>query len=313
MSPIKYSIVVPCYKSGEWLEELVQRVGKVMECNRPFELILVNDKSPDQITWAEIERLAQEFNFVRGIDLLYNVGQFKAILCGIEQAKGEFVLTMDDDLQHPPEELPKLIEAMEKNPGMDCIMGQYISKRHSPLRNAGSLFLRSIMSRLYNKPAGLVTTSFRIMPAEFAQSVTLYRIASPQLGPLMVSISKKMMNVPVRHDPRNFGSSGYGLIRCIKETFQSIINASVVPLRVFSVIGFVTAGFAFVLGLYYLLRWIFGGIGVAGFASLILAISFFSGMILAGIGVLGEYIGRIIQEITGMPRYQIRVKTDGQS
>lgn len=306
MSEVIYSIVVPCYGSGDWLEELVLRIKKTMENYQPFELILVNDRSPDQKTWNKINQLAQEHAFVTGIDLLYNVGQFKAILCGFEQAKGKFILTMDDDLQHPPEEIPKLIEAIDQNPLMDCIMGEYISKQHTPFRNAGSRFVKRIMNRLYNKPVDLVTTSFRIMPAAFAKSLLLYRIASPRLGPLIVSLSKKVMNIPVQHEPRRFGSSGYDLAYLIRETFQSIINASVAPLRIFTLIGFSTACFAFFIGLYYLIRWIFGGIGVAGFTSLILAISFFSGMMLAGIGILGEYIGRIIKELTGMPRYEIQ-------
>ncbi|MBE0435677.1 MAG: glycosyltransferase [Methylomicrobium sp.] len=307
MTEIRYSIVVPCYKSGDWLEELVQRTTSAMQQYQPFELLLINDKSPDTVTWPEIERLAGQHKFVRGIDLLFNTGQFRAILCGIEHARGQFVITMDDDLQHPPEEIPKLIEAMHQNPSLDCIMGKYLSKRHSFLRNAGSLLMKGIMNRLYNKPSGIVTTSFRIMPQVFAKSLLLYRVASPQLGPLIVSLTKKIKNIPVEHHARVGGRSGYSLSRNIKETFRSIINASIAPLRLFSVLGFITAGLAFMVGLYYVLQWYFGGINVAGFTSLILAISFFSGMILAGIGVLGEYIGRIIQELTGMPRYQVRM------
>ena len=129
MSHVDYSIVVPCFGSGEWLEELVQRTEAAMKSLGSFELILINDKSPDMNTWAEIERLAAEYRFVRGLDLLYNVGQFRAILCGIDRASGAFLITMDDDLQHPPEEIPKLIDAMHANPTMDCIIGKYITKR----------------------------------------------------------------------------------------------------------------------------------------------------------------------------------------
>ena len=305
MSTINYSIVVPCYASGGWLTELVERTGAVMEADQSFELILVNDKSPDHETWPVIEQLAQKYSFVRGINLLYNVGQFRATLCGLEHAAGRYVITMDDDLQHPPEELPKLIEAIQQNPDMDCIMGQYIAKQHNPVRNIGSRLFQGIMNRLYNKPAGIVTTSFRILPASFVKTLCLYRIAAPQLGPLIISITSKVMNVPVEHHERKRGVSGYNLFRCAGETFQSVINASIAPLRWFSFIGFCTAGIAFLIATAYALRWLFGGIGVAGYTSLILTISFFSGMLLAGIGVLGEYIGRIIQELTGMPRYQI--------
>lgn len=305
MKQLQYSIVIPCYASGNWLEKLVIQIAEVMNAYPSFELILVNDKSPDQNTWEVINSLAIKHYFVRGIDLLYNVGQFRATLCGLEYAKGRFIITMDDDFQHPPKELQKLIDAMEKNPSMDCIMGKYITKQHSTLRNAGTWLVRVIMNRFYNKPKNIETTSFRIMPVSFAKTLLLYRIASPQLGPLIVSITKRIMNVPIEHHERKTGSSGYTMIRCIKETLQSVINASISPLRWFVFVGFTTSAFAFLIGAYYFLCWAFGGIGVEGFTSLILTISFFNGMLLAGLGVLGEYIGRIVREITGMPRYQV--------
>ncbi|MCP4265675.1 MAG: glycosyltransferase [Candidatus Brocadiaceae bacterium] len=295
------------------MEDLVSRIQKAMVPYGPFELVFVNDRSPDFKTWSAIEQLAKENHFVRGIDLLYNVGQFRATLCGLEHARGRFIITMDDDLQHPPEEIPKLIDAMNQNASMDCIMGEYSRKQHNVVRNTGSRFFRVIMNRLYSKPEGVVTTSFRIMPASFAKMLTLYRISFPQLGPLIVLVTKKIMNIPVEHHPRLQGQSGYSLSSCVKETFQSVINASILPLRWFSIAGVVTAMIAFLIAFVFFLRWAFGGVGVAGFTSLILTISFFSGMILVGIGLLGEYIGRIIQEITGMPRYQIKKLIDEQS
>jgi polyisoprenyl-phosphate glycosyltransferase len=311
---IEYTIVVPAYKSGAWMDELVARIGAVMEPEAPgaFELLLVNDCSPDAETWPAIRRNAEAYAWVRGFNLLYNVGQFKATLCGMEQARGRFILTMDDDLQHLPEEIPVLIRAMREHPSIDCVMGQYIGKKHGLVRNAGSRMVQRILNRLYNKPADIVTTSFRIMPAAFAKSLLLYRIASPQLGPLIVSITKQIMNVPVRHESRKSGGSGYGWVRCLQEASHSVINASIVPLRLFSILGFATAALAFVAALGYFIRWALGGIGMAGFTSLILAIMYFSGMILAGIGVLGEYIGRIIQELTGMPRYHIRDRAESR-
>ena len=306
MTDIKYTIVVPCYSFNNCLTELVNRIAMVMKTYEPYELLLINDKSPDVETWQTICGLADKYHCVRGVDMLYNVGQFKATLCGIEYAKGKYIITMDDDLQHPPEELPKLIEAMKLNKAMDCIMGRYLHKRHNLIRNAGSWMMKQIMNRFYKKPMDIVTTSFRIMSASFAKTLILYRTAHPQLGPLIISLTKRVMNVTIEHDLRKDGSSGYSITHGIKEAFQSVINASIIPLRLFSFLGFVTAGAAFVIGLYYLLRWSVGGIGVPGFTSLILAVSFFSGMILAGVGVLGEYIGRIIQEITGMPKYMVR-------
>jgi len=308
VADIDYSIVVPCYSSGDWLAELVSRIQAVMEGNGSFEIILVNDRSPDGKTWEAIMELAAKHESVMGIDLLYNVGQFKATLCGLDHARGNFIMTMDDDLQHPPEELTKLISAMHENPGVDCVMGVYSTKHHSAVRNMGSRLVKSIMNRLYDKPVGVTTTSFRIMPADFAKTLVLYQIAHPQLGPLILSITKNIANVEVEHHDRKHGASGYGFIHLVRETLHSVINASILPLRWFSLLGFFTAGAAFLIAIFYFFRWAMGGAGVAGFTSLILAISFFSGMLLAGIGVLGEYIGRLIQEVTGMPRYTVAAK-----
>lgn len=309
MNQIEYSIVIPCYSSGEWLEELVERIAKIMTDLGSFELILVNDRSPDAKTWEEIEKLARKHEFIRGIDLVYNVGQFRATLCGLEYAQGMFIITMDDDMQHPPEEIPKLVQTMKENPSMDCIMGQFDCKQHSFLRNVGSRAMNIIMSYLYGKPAKLKTSSFRIFPAKIGKALTLYRIASPLLTPMLVSFSKNINTVTVNHEERKRGASGYSFLKCLSITFRSIVDSSLILLRLLSIIGFLSSAVAFFLVLYYWSRWFWGGIGVPGYTSLILTISFFCGMILAGLGIIGEYVGRIIREITGMPRYVVSQDT----
>ena len=145
MSKIGYSIVIPCYASGAWLAELVKRTEAVMASYSPYELILVNDRSPDKETWDQITELAGDYESVRGINLLYNVGQFKATLCGLEHANGNYVITMDDDLQHPPEELPKMITAMSENPSMDGIMGEYIGRIIRELTGMPRYVIQSIV------------------------------------------------------------------------------------------------------------------------------------------------------------------------
>lgn len=308
---LRYSIVVPCYNSGEWIGELAERITAAM---RPwegaYEILLINDRSPKPDTWPAIVRTAAEFPAVRGINMLYNVGQFRATLCGLEQARGEFVITIDDDFQHPPEELPKLIGAMAGHPEMDCVIGAYISKQHSFVRNAGSKLMQKISSFLYHKESGITTTSFRIMPRRFARTLTLYRVSSPQLGPLIVSLSKKVMNVPVEHAARQYGRSGYSMLRCVRETFKSIVNASIFPLRLLTLTGTFFALVAFFIAIFYFVQWVIFSSKVPGYTSLILAICFFSGLTLLGVGMLGEYIGRIIHEVTGLPAYTIADDTD---
>lgn len=304
------SIVIPVYRSGTWLPELARRIEAAMApWAGSYELILVNDASPDNVTWPAIETLAVRYPWLRGLDLLYNAGQVRATMCGLDQARGEYVITMDDDLQHPPEELPRLIEAVAANPAADCIFGRYDTKRHSWFRNLGSNLFQQILNRLYDKPRDLDTTSFRIMKRSLAQTLVAYRIAHPQTGPMIVTLTKRSMNVTVRHEPRPHGSSNYRLGRLIGFTFRSVINASIAPLRWVSLIGLASALGSFLLVLIYLVRKLTGGIAVPGFTTLVLAVSFFSGMILMSIGILGEYVGRIIQELTGPPRFTVRCAT----
>lgn len=306
-----FSVVVPVYKSGSWISELAERIYAAVSPFGSVEVLLVNDHSPDAVTWPAVEECAKRLPYVRGIDLVYNVGQFKATLCGIEKSSGEYVLTIDDDFQHPPEELPKLIEAMKAGTGLDCVFGAYAAKRHSAFRNLGSKLVQRITAALYGKRRDVVTTSFRIMTRDFANVLTAYRSAAPQLGPLIVRLSKRLANVTVEHRPRTRGESGYSLAKCVSETFQSIVNASTRPIRMFTAVGFVSSIAAFAITLYYLLRWMFLGTSVAGYTSQILVTSFFSGLILMGIGILGEYIGRIISELTGTPRFMIRKEVGG--
>ena len=308
----EYSIVIPVYNSGPWLDELIMRIGEVMRQEAPdrFEVILVNDCSPDAVTWMSIQHNAKKYSWVRGFNLLYNVGQFKAIMCGMEKARGQFVITMDDDLQHPPEEIPKLIHAINSDENVLCIMARYESKQHSLLKNAGSLLFQKMITLIYGKPHKIQTTSFRILRKELVEVLLAYRTTKPQISPLIVSITHKIKNVTVRHEPRKNGNSGYSLKKLMTTALDNVINSSTFPLRVCSLTGFLSAGGSVILALYYATRWLLNEIGVPGYTSQILLISFFGGMTLAGIGVLGEYIARIIAEITGPEIYRIKESTD---
>lgn len=307
-----YSIVIPAYKSGSWMDELVIRIGAAMEPEAPtaFELILVNDCSPDAETWPAIQRNAAQYPWVRGFNLLYNVGQFRATLCGLQEARGRFVITMDDDLQHPPEELPKLIRAINGNEDALCVMGTYQNRQHGWIRRAGSHFYQRMIHSFYGCPPQVQRSSFRIMRKELADAILACRTAKPILGAIILSLTPKVVAVPVQHAPRDQGRSGYSLRKLVGTTLDNVINASTAPLRFFSVIGFTASGASLLVAAYYSIRWLTGGILVPGYASQILLISFLGGLTLMGIGVLGEYIARIIYEITGPERYRIKEQTD---
>jgi dolichol-phosphate mannosyltransferase/undecaprenyl-phosphate 4-deoxy-4-formamido-L-arabinose transferase len=304
-----YSVVIPCYRSARWIVALVDRIAAALEpLGESYEIVLVNDASPDD-TWPAIEEAARRHSTVRGIDLLFNVGQFRATICGFEQARGRFVITMDDDFQHPPEEIPVLVRSLEERPDVDCIFASFREKKHGPLRNLGSFLHRKINEGLYGKPRGIKLSSFRIMRRPVAEAVCAHRTARPVIGPLILRSTRRLANVEVEHHPRTEGKSGYGLIRLIRVTLDNIISTSTLPLQVVSMLGFVSAFGSFALGVYYLTRYLVRGYGIVGFATQVLLITFFGGMTLLSIGLLGEYVIRIIAEVTPPPRYLIRSET----
>ena len=271
-----------------------------------FEVILVNDASPDDETWEAIRELVLAYPFVRGFDLLFNSGQFRATICGFEHAEGDLIVTMDDDLQHPPEELPRLLEALRTQPAVDCVMGAYREKKHSIIRNFGSHLMARLNEILYNKPKGLRTSSFRAMRRQVAEAICAHGTSKPILGPLLLRSTRRIVNVDVEHHARSVGRSGYNLRRMIRVTLDNLISGSTLPLKVVSLFGLVAATASTFLGVFYLVQYLSGSIRVPGFATQVLLISFFGGMSLFSIGLVGEYLIRIIHEVGRPPRYFVR-------
>jgi dolichol-phosphate mannosyltransferase/undecaprenyl-phosphate 4-deoxy-4-formamido-L-arabinose transferase len=271
--------VIPCYCSGGWLDELVERIHAAMgTLEGSFEILLVNDGSPDD-TWRAIEELCRRSPQVRGLDLLSNVGQFRATMCGLEHAEGEIVVTMDDDLQHRPEDIPDLVGAIRADPELDCVFAP-----------------------------GFRYSSFRAMRRPIARALCAHRTAKPVLGPMLLQTTRRMANLEVDHEPRQHGASGYSLVRLAGIVRDKVIGASTLPLTLVSLAGLGAAALSALLGLYYLVQYWTGRIGFPGFTTQVLLIAFFGGMMLLSIGILGEYVVRILREVTGEPRYQLRRK-----
>jgi dolichol-phosphate mannosyltransferase/undecaprenyl-phosphate 4-deoxy-4-formamido-L-arabinose transferase len=303
---IKYSVIIPLYKSGEWLDELVLRLEKVFQSyDESFELILVNDASPDEVTWSKVQMLAFRHKWIRGFDMLYNIGQHNAIICGIEKSCGDYIITMDDDLQHPPEEIPKLINSIISNPDIMCVMGLYASKQHSLFRNFGSWIFRLILRWFYGKAVDIKTSSFRIMRRELAEAIACFRTVRPSIGPITIQLTRKIMNVLVEHHPRQKGRSGYTLLQLVSRTIDAVIYTSTLPLRLFSILGFFLSLLTIIFSVIVFFLWESGHIQQPGYTSVILLITFFSGTILMGIGVVGEYISRVVREVSGPEKYKI--------
>lgn len=302
-----YSIVVPVYNSQKTLQELYDRVRNVFETEikEPFELILVDDSSKDQ-SFKEMEKLRIADRRVKIIQLSRNYGQHCALLCGFHYAEGDFVITMDDDLQHPPEEIPKLIQGLLADPELDVVIGKYMSKKHGPIRKFGTFLANKVSSHIFKKDPNLKLTSFRIMKRFVVQGILERQVHFPRIGHLLLLVSNRIGNVVVEHDSRKYGKSGYTFRRLVKDFFSNILTNSSFPLIIVRDIGIISFIVSVFLGLYYLARYLFFGISVQGWITLVLLILSYSGLILLSVGIAGDYLIRILEEAKRLPNYTIR-------
>lgn len=304
-SPPEYSVVITCYRSGQWLGELVDRVSDVMSM-MDHEIILVNDSSPDDVTWAAICNAAEENHKVRGLDLARNVGQFAALMCGLEASRGQFIITLDDDFQHPPEEIPKLIAGLTEE--VDVVIGAYGQKQHGGFRNLGSRLMDQIF-RSFGKPEDLKMGSFRILRRSVVDTMLAFGTVRPVPGALILQSTRHIRNVDVDHHQRSRGSSGYSVRRLVTSSIDNIVNASTAPLRLISGSGLLIAGLAAAAMIFYLLQALFADRAVPGFSTTVTLITFFGGATLLAIGVVGEYIARLVAEAARPPLFSIRERT----
>jgi dolichol-phosphate mannosyltransferase/undecaprenyl-phosphate 4-deoxy-4-formamido-L-arabinose transferase len=310
----RWSIVIPCYRSGRWLPELVKEIaahaGDRLEA---LELVLVDDASPDAETWPAIERLAREQPFVRGLRLQFNVGQYRALMAGLEASRGDWVVTMDDDFQTHPRELPRFFEAALAHPGMDAIIGRYPEKRHNAVRNAGSRLFARLQERLYDRPADLETTSYRILSRPLVDTLVGSRVIDPVFPSIILTNTRRLMNIDIEHHARAHGASGYSFGRLVGIVLGQVFDGSAVPLRAVSLLGLAVSAGSIAFGAYSFFSWWRGTIQEPGFTTLVLLLTFLSGTILLSLGVMGEYVMRLVVQLSGTPRYVVRSSTDERS
>ena len=309
------SIVVPCFQSSQWLAQLTSEVKQAMtEAGFSYELILVNDCSPDD-TWNTIQDIAANDDNVRGIDLVFNTGQYRSTLCGLLQTQGEIIVTTDDDLQQPPRELPKLIQMLLDNDATDCVIASFGNKKHNLLRNLGTGIMDLLFRVIYKKPRGIRSTSMRAMRRPLVTAISEYSTINPNINALIFQTTNRIKSVSVEHQERVAGKSGYGILRLLTLLIDNVVSVSTLPLKCISMVGFLAAFASFILGVFYVLQYFFTENIAAdtGFMTQVLLIIFFGGTTLFAIGLLGEYIIRILEEVRGRPRFVIRQATNVES
>lgn len=310
---VDISVVIPCYGTARVLPELLQRLDDALAQLEEvsYEIVLVDDCAGDGLDVA-VEKELPRHPRVRYIELMFNTGQFRALMCGLAHARGQYVITMDDDLQHPPEEIGKLYRHLRDSPRLDAVFGAYESKQHSIGRNLGSLFLRSVNTWIFHKPPQLVMSSFRCLSRPLVDTLLANQTRYPVIGALILSSTRRIENVTVRHDPRKHGKSNYNIFKLVRTTLDNVLSFSSLPLQAISILGVCVSLLSFLLGAAYLLIHLVGGGGVPGWTSLFLAINFYAGLGLLSVGVAGEYLLRILGESRGQPLYVVRQEIDGE-
>ena len=300
-----YSVVVPVYNSEHTLGELYTRLEKVFRetLKEDFELILVDDGSKDR-SFEVMKELREKDSRVKIIQMARNFGQHPALLCGFAHAKGEFIVTMDDDLQHQPEELPKMINVMNERDDVDVIIASYEGRKHNLIRKLGTKLSVWATSKMLGKDPNLqITSLIRRFLVEAMLKTNTYL---PQIGNLLVLSSNRIINVPVQHAARAYGKSGYSFRRLVKDLIYDITAHTAFPLLMVRNIGIASFLVSLCLAIYYLVRYFMFGISVEGWTSLMLVMLAFFGLTLLSIGIIGIYLMNILNEAKKMPHYVIR-------
>ena len=304
-----YSIVVPVYNSEKTLEELYTRIRDVFDhtMKENFELILVDDSSRDN-SYAVMEKLHKADSRVKIIQMAKNFGQHPALLCGFSFAKGDFIITMDDDLQHRPEEIPKMAAAINERDDVDVIIAKYENRKHNFTRKLGTKISIYATSKMLNKDPNLEITSFRLMRRFIVEAILNTNTHLPQIGNLLVQSSNRIINIPVQHDSRKVGRSNYTFRHLARDLIYDITSNSAFPLILVRDLGIFSFIISILLGLFYLVRYFIYGVSVEGWTTLVLLILAYNGIILLAIGIIGQYLMNILNEAKKMPNYVIRKK-----
>ena len=301
------SVVIPVYNGQDTVGELVERLGKVLPgLAGAYEVVLVCDGSPDD-SWKVIEALAARYPWVIGIELMRNYGQHNALLCGVRAARYEVIVTMDDDLQHPPEEIPVMLAKLDE--GFDVVFGVPKKLPHSWWRNLTSVITKKVVGYVMGYQSIRDISSYRVFRTHIRSAFADYRGPDLLLDVLLTWGTNRFGTVPVDENPRMVGSSNYNMRRLIKMALTLLTGYTTLPLRFASVVGFVFTALGIIMLVYLLVTYIILG-SIPGFSFLASTVIIFSGVQLFALGIIGEYLARIFDRSYGRPTYQV-LKTTG--
>ncbi len=304
MGGIDVSFVIPCYKSERSISKVVREILETVDLGHSFEIILVNDGSPDN-TMGVIRQLCKMYpQLVKGINLSRNFGQSSAIMAGLNNSKGDIIVCLDDDGQSPVDSIETMIGKIEE--GYDLVYADYLEKKESAFRLFGSRINELMMTSLLNKPKEITVNSFFACSRMVVDEVINYKGAFPYLPGLVLRATRNITNVKVVHRERAEGRSGYTFKKLLSLWINGFTSFSVKPLRVAVFLGifFSLIGFVFIAVL--LIRKMMGSNVQIGWTSIISVITFFDGLMLIVMGLVGEYVGRIYLCINSTPQFVVK-------
>ncbi len=302
------SVVIPVYNGELTLRDLCARLAATLPTLAPaYEVILVNDNSRDG-SWGVISALAAQYPWLRAINLMRNFGQHNALLCGIRAAGYPIIVTMDDDLQHPPEEIAKLLACLADN--CDVVYGTPQQEQHGFLRDLASQITKIALRSAMGTEIARNVTAFRVFRTPVRNAFTDYQGPFVSIDVLLTWGTTRFAAVPVRHDARAAGVSNYTFRRLVTHALNMVTGFSVLPLQMASIIGFGFTLFGIGILAFVVARYLIGGDSVPGFPFLASVIAIFSGAQLFALGIIGEYLARIYFRILDRPSYVIRDQID---
>ncbi len=299
------SFVIPCYRSEKTVGGVVREITDTMRTlpQYDYEIVLVNDCSPDG-TFAVLRQLAEADPRVTAVDLVKNFGQHAALMCGMRFAKGDCVVCLDDDGQTPADEVGKLLQKLEE--GYDVVYASYAEKQESGFRRFGSDVNRRMTEFMLGKPRELELTSYFAASRLIVDEMLRYEHCYPYVMGLVLRSTRRICNVPVQHRARQTGSSGYTLAKLLGLWMNGFTSFSVKPLRMFTFVGLGSLVLGFLWTLVIVVRYFTEHMAPLGWSTTTVLLLMIGGLILFGIGLVGEYVGRIFMCVNATPQYIVR-------
>jgi len=303
---VELSFVIPVYNASDSIARVVDEIFQVAAALE-FEIILVNDASEDQ-SEEVCKGLTQSKPNITFLQLARNFGEHNAVLAGLHAAKGDFIGVLDDDGQNPPAEVIKLFEEC-KAKNFDVVYGKYEEKKHHLFRNLGSKFNDKMANLMLKKPTHIYLSSFKVINRFLRNEIIKYSGANPYIDGLIFRSTSKIGQILVQHKKRDVGSSNYTLRRLIRLWLNMFVNHSIYPLRLASVVGALTALASLILIGVVIVEWLLTSNYPLGIPLILVCVMLFAGIQLVMLGVIGEYLGRMFLDYSGLPQFVVRSTT----